>query len=155
MGEHRGMTISHAIPRPLLALCSLAVLSLGGLACATDTVPVAGTEAKTAAALFVPVKALIGDAACDHPSQCRAVGVGAKACGGPSGYLAWSVKNTDQKALLAAVQAHAAAEKAENQASGLISDCQMKPEPTATCRPRPEDGKKTCQLGQGGVRGID
>lgn len=149
MREHGGMTIFHLIPRPLLALCGLTTLTLSSLAFAS------GTEAKTAASLIVPVKTLIGDAACDHPTQCQVIGVGAKACGGPSGYLAWSVKNTDQAALLAAVQAQAEAEKAENKAGGLLSNCQMTPAPIATCRPRTEDGKKTCQLGQGGVRGVD
>ena len=104
---------------------------------------------------MAPVKALIGDAACDHPTQCYVLGVGAKACGGPSGFLAWSRKDTDQAALLAAAQTQAEAERAENLASGLISDCRMVTAPQATCRPRAEDGKKTCQLGQGGVRGAD
>ena len=104
---------------------------------------------------MAPVKSLIGDAECDHPDQCHVIGVGAKACGGPNGFLAWSIKNTDQKALASAVQAQAEAEKKENQASGMSSDCRVVPAPTATCRPRVTDGKKTCQLGQGGVRGLD
>ena len=137
------------------ALLSLAIVVLSGCAVAADAPPAPAPAPASAASLMAPVKSLIGEAECDHPDQCHAVGVGAKACGGPNGYLAWSVKNTDQKTLLAAVQAQAEAEKKENQASGLASDCRMMPAPTATCRPRVTDGKKICQLGQGGVRGAD
>lgn len=140
------------------ALLGLAVIVMSGCAAAADAPPPSAAPSpapQNAASLMAPVKSLIGEAECDHPDQCHAVGVGAKACGGPNGYLAWSVKNTDQKALLAAVQAQADAEKKENQASGLASDCRVMPAPTATCRPRVADGKKVCQLGQGGVRGAD
>ena len=145
------MTIPAFPPRSWLALCGLAAaFSLNGWAYAADAAP-----AQSAAALMEPIKALIGDAECDHPTQCQVVGVGAKACGGPSGFLAWSVKNTDQPALLAAVQAQAAAEKEENKTNGRASDCMLNPAPGATCRPRASDGKKVCQLGQGGVRRVD
>ncbi len=156
MGEHSGMTIPHPILRPLLAGLA-AALTLNGLALAADatTAPVAKGPS-SAASLMAPIQALIGDAECDHPTECHVVPVGAKACGGPSGYLAWSVKaTTDQKALLTAVQAQAEAQKEENKASGLASDCRMVTAPTATCRPRAPDGKKTCQLGQGAARGLD
>ncbi|MFL6697316.1 MAG: hypothetical protein ACJ8GJ_09140, partial [Vitreoscilla sp.] len=66
-------------------------------------------------------------------------------------WLAWSTRSTDARALQDAVQAQVQARKAENQRSGLASDCTVRPEPTAVCRPRAGDGKKTCQLGQGGV----
>ena len=143
------MTISRLNPRRLPTLLGLVLLTLNTCALAADL------PTPSAASLMAPVKSLIGDAACDHPDQCHVVAVGAKACGGPSGFLAWSVKNTDQAALLAAVQAQAEAEKAENKASGLASDCRLMPMPTATCRPAGSSGGKTCQLGQGGVRGLD
>ena len=126
-------------------LIAAAFLGLSGIAAAVDP---AAAPASTAAS----VNALIGDADCDFQDQCHVVGVGAKPCGGPEGWLAWSAKTTDPKALQAAVQAQAQARKDENQRSGMASDCMVRPEPTAVCRPRASDGKKTCQLGQGGVR---
>jgi hypothetical protein len=97
------------------------------------------------------VTTLIGDAECDSQSECHAVGIGAKACGGPSGYLAWSDKNTDRNALSTAVEAQSRAQEDENKNSRLASDCMVSPMPTTVCRPRARDGKKVCQLGQGGA----
>lgn len=42
---------------------------------------------------------LIGDAACDHDSQCRTLPVGHSACGGPERWLPWSTKVTDEARL--------------------------------------------------------
>ena len=129
-------------------LIAAALLGLGGLACAVDP---AAAGASAAAGAQARIDALIGDAGCDTQDQCRTVGIGARPCGGPESWRAWSTKATDPQALQEAVQAHAQARKEENQRSGLASDCRMRPEPTAVCRPRAGDGKKTCQLGQGGV----
>ena len=128
-------TDSRPISRAALALCGIATLSLGGFACAADNAPAspAAADARTAASLMVPVKAVIGDAACDQSTQCRVIGVGAKACGGPSGHLAWSLKNTDQKALFAAVQVQAEAQKEENKVSGMRSNCAIAVDPGAVC----------------------
>ncbi|MEP6503571.1 MAG: hypothetical protein ABJD97_09585, partial [Betaproteobacteria bacterium] len=82
---------------------------------------------------------------------CHVIGVGAKPCGGPGGYLAWSDKKTNRAALEAAAQAETQAQIAENKASGLVSDCMMAPVPAAVCRPRASDGRKSCALGQGGA----
>ncbi|WP_144006857.1 hypothetical protein [Pelomonas sp. KK5] len=140
--------------RPLLQRLALAGLAGMAVACAAaddgTTVP-----NQSSAQLMSKVQSLIGDAECDHPTQCRVVAVGAKACGGPSGYLAWSQKGTDQETLAAAVAAQSAAERREVQAAGMLSDCRMLTPPAATCRPRVSDGKKTCQLGLGGAGRLD
>ena len=130
------------------ALISAAFLALAGAAAAIDP---AAASASAAADAQSRVNSLIGDAACDTQSQCRTVGIGARPCGGPEGWLAWSTKSTDERALQDAVRAQAQAAKDANQRSGLASDCRVRPEPTAVCRPRASDGKKSCQLGQGGV----
>ncbi|MBW8758904.1 MAG: hypothetical protein JF586_14935, partial [Burkholderiales bacterium] len=79
------------------------------------------------------------------------VGLGAKPCGGAETWLPWSTKVTDAQALQEAVQALAQARVEENKASGLASDCMRRPDPSVVCRPRASDGRKTCQLGQGGT----
>ena len=129
----------------------MALLGCGGLALAAGPVPPAAAGSQPGPAPSA-IAALIGDAECDHTGQCRVVGIGAKPCGGPSGYLAWSEKTTDPSALQAAVQADAEAQKRANRARGLVSDCRVMREPTALCRPRASDGKTTCQLSQGGGR---
>lgn len=79
------------------------------------------------------LRTAIGPARCTADSQCRTVPVGAKACGGPAGYWAWSTLNTDTQAVqdLAARQAKAARE--EVVASGMQSNCAMVTDPGARC----------------------
>jgi hypothetical protein len=150
MGEHRRMTISTSYPHSLHGVVAVALLGIGGVACAVRP-PADAASTVSSASLRAPIAALIGNAPCDNQGQCHVVGIGAKACGGPSGFLAWSDKKTDPKALEAAVQAQAQAAREENKASGLASDCMMAPTPSAVCRPRASDGLKNCELGQGGA----
>ena len=148
MRQHRAMTHRSFLRHSRAAFVSAAFLSLAGAAAAVDS---AAASASAAADAQSRVSSLIGDADCDTQSQCRTVGIGAKPCGGPESWLAWSTKSTDARALQDAVQAQAQLAKDASKHSGLASDCRVRPEPTAVCRPRAGDGKKTCQLGQGGV----
>ena len=150
MGEHAGMTSKTLHPLSPATLLAASLLALSGAACAVDAAA-PPASAPPSVAIQAKVQQLIGDAGCDNSHQCRSVGIGAKACGGPESYLAWSDKVTDAHALQEAVQALAHARVDENKLSGFASDCRVRPEPTAVCRPRGSDGKPTCQLGQGGV----
>lgn len=79
------------------------------------------------------LRTLIGPAACTEDSQCRSLPVGAKACGGPAGYWAWSTQGTDVQRVteLAARQAQAARQEVE--ASGMRSNCAIAVEPGVAC----------------------
>ncbi len=88
----------------------------------------------SAAQLWAQIQAEVGDAACDGPQQCHSIAVGAKACGGPDAYLAWSSKRSNEKKLRSLVEQHAAARKAENEASGMMSDCRLVTDPGASCQ---------------------
>lgn len=101
----------------------------------------------------------IGDAVCDTDAQCRTIGVGAKACGGPEGYLAWSGKGDNTGSgkgtrLSELAAAHSAARQAENERSGMRSNCSVTPDPGAVCRPRARDGLRVCQTVQGRPSGA-
>ena len=136
------------------ALVAASLLVLAGCATAVDSAAPAASAAKAepkSVALNARVLALIGDAACDGQGECRTVGIGAKPCGGAETWLPWSTKVTDAQALQQAVQALMQARVEENMAGGLASDCRRLPDPTVVCRPRASDGRKTCQLGQGGT----
>lgn len=116
------MTIMH-IPHTLrLAAASLLMLA----ACAGAQTP---TEQ-----LWKKIQAANSDLACDNSSQCHSLGVGAKACGGPENYLAWSSKNGDGAQLKALVRQHAAARRADDQRLGMMSTCSIVSDPGATCR---------------------
>ena len=125
---------SGRIVKAWLGWLGLSTLSLAGVACAGDsTAPVPASSPVTAQGLPA-ITAAIGLAACDTPAQCRSIGIGAKACGGPESYRAWSVKGVDERALRAAVAAHAAARQAENLRSDMRSTCALEPDPGATCQ---------------------
>lgn len=84
-------------------------------------------------ALWKKIQEEIGTAECDNASQCRTMPVGHKSCGGPEGYVAYSTKAGNTERLLALGEQYAAARKAENERSGILSNCMMERDPGATC----------------------
>jgi len=97
--------------------------------------------------LMRDIDAQIGDAACNDDRQCRSIAIGAKACGGPESYRAWSTAASNPDALAALVTRHMQAQRAEMPGSGRVSNCSIPPDPGAVCRPRASDGKRVCQPG--------
>ena len=87
-------------------------------------------------------------AACTADTQCRTVPVGAKACGGPESYLAYSTAAHRPEQVMALAERYRQERQAENARSGLASDCRMLMDPGAQCR------AGTCQLGTGGAAGA-
>ena len=79
----------------------------------------------------------IGVAACADDSECRVIGIGARACGGPESFAAWSVAKTDAVALQQLVERDADARRKELEAKGIMSTCVMLPVPGVRCV-RPE-----------------
>jgi hypothetical protein len=107
---------------------------LGALLGATALASCAQTPAEPAAQrLARELRTAIGPARCAADSQCRTLPIGAKACGGPAGYWAWSTLDTNVQAVqdLAARQAKAARE--EVAASGMQSNCAIVTDPGARC----------------------
>ena len=110
-----------------LTLCVAAgAAGLAGTACAAP--------APDSKALYAAVLAEVGTATCTTDADCSAVAVGHKACGGPTGYLAWSVKVSDPARLTQKVAAHAAAEASAAATSGMASNCMMLANPGAECK---------------------
>ena len=157
-------------PNFSLALCavSLAVSAFAISACAgeapapsrPDPPPAAPVKAVVApnasAQLLQSIKTEIGDAACDKDSRCASVGVGLRACGGPEVYWAFSYQVSHPARLASLVAEHRDARKREHErSSGESSDCRALLDPGAVCRPRAVDGKRVCQLGQGGQGRLD
>lgn len=136
-------------------------LSLLLLACASTTAqppqaspppaptPALAPKGERADALFPPIQALVGEARCTSDNQCRTIGVGHKSCGGPAAYLAWSTQSTpDEAALKRAVDRHAGAQAAEQERSGMRSNCMLVTDPGARCV------ASRCKLNEGGSAGT-
>ena len=116
-----------------------ALLLLASTACRSDAPVNAATPASpsptaSSAELLGRIEDERGDARCDIPDECHTIGVGAKACGGPERYVAWSSKDNDGKRLKELVAEHAALRRLQDASSGMMSNCAVVPDPGATCQ---------------------
>src|SRR5450830_701 len=143
-GDYRSMKTILIIFASLLAACQAPVTS-APLASASAA-PAAPSPAKPSAAdLLVQLRAMTADNSCAAQAQCRTVAVGARPCGGPEGFIAYSVAGAD---ISEAVQAKAAqltrARTAELARRGdAASICTVVTDPGAIC------AAASCQLGKG------
>lgn len=103
--------------------------------------PPQAAAAPAAADTLGQIQALIGKAECSSDSQCQVLPIGARACGGPAGHLAYSTAKTDAAALQSLAERYKAEQQARQQRAGMISNCMVLPTPVAACR------ANTCQLG--------
>jgi hypothetical protein len=130
------------------------LLLLGCVSCAMGEAPhgtaVAGHESPSApgSATLSDIRKLIGSASCTDSTQCHSLPIGARGCGGPEFYLAWSSMNNQGDQLRALAQRYKAEREAQNMASGRVSDCRFAVDPGATC------SAGTCQLRTDPLRNI-
>jgi hypothetical protein len=109
---------------------------------ATQAPPAAAGEA---GATLARIRALVGTPDCSTDAQCHTLALGARPCGGPESYLAWSSGKTQQAELQALGERYKEERRAANAADGRASTCQYMMDPGAVCR------AGTCQLGGSGV----
>lgn len=115
----------HACRSLVLLLCCAALGS-----CAQTHAPAPEPES---ARLAQELRTLIGPAACTSDEQCRTVAIGAKACGGPAGYRAWSTQDGKAEAIAALAARQRDAERREVEAAGLRSNCAVTVNPGSAC----------------------
>lgn len=121
-----------------LRIAAATALLLASAACRSDAPqtapqPLAGNAAAGSSASLLARIDAARSTACTADAQCRTIGVGAKACGGPERYLAWSSRDDDGSRLRALVAEHAAARRAEDSKAGMMSTCSVVPDPGAAC----------------------
>lgn len=117
---------------------STMLLALGLCACqapvAAPPVPPPSLPAPDAAArLLAQIRAEIGDAPCSRDAQCRTLPIGAKACGGPAAWWAWSEVNASGDRLQRWAQELERIERERQAREGLLSNCVVVPDPGASC----------------------
>ena len=117
------------VRRRSLALFTLA-LALSQAALAHKGTPASVLQP---AAVLKALQLEIGEAPCDAPQQCRSLALGARACGGPERYLAWSTRSSDPARVSALGEAYAAARRSENLAEARVSNCAFLMDPGAVC----------------------
>ncbi|MBA5690423.1 hypothetical protein [Rugamonas apoptosis] len=149
----------HTSSRLLLSRLACAIaLTLGGTACGSPPPAASAVSASAAAAasaaapapavpadsatLMRQIQAELADNGCDSERQCHTIAIGAKACGGPEAYRAWSDRHNDGGRLKQLAAQHAAARRAEDLRDRMMSTCSYVSDPGATCQaghcvPRP------------------
>lgn len=113
------------------------------LACLASTAcshaqPEAGSQASAREHLL----RLTQDRTCTSNQQCRTVPMGAKPCGGPQGYMAYSIATADPAKVADLAERYRQEKEAANARSGMASDCRAVTDPGAVCR------SGSCQLGR-------
>ncbi len=103
----------------LLAVC---------FACSNDDELTQEQEAENLNQLFLEIESLAMSVDCDNSDGWTFTSYGSKACGGPVGYIAYSI-NKDTELFLKKVEEHRAAQKDFNQKWGIVSDCSVPPQP--------------------------
>lgn len=96
--------------------------------------PAAPVTAPAAGDTLGQITRLIGKAECTSDQQCQILPVGARPCGGPASYLAWSNAKTSGTELQALADRHRSEQQANNTRSGMVSDCRAIAPPAAACR---------------------
>jgi hypothetical protein len=172
--EHRPLTdkldrLDRPAPARLrrVAAAGLAVLALaqGGqaLAAGQASEPSSASSASPSVpaspgqALLADVQRLIGRAACTADAQCRSLALGARACGGPDAYVAWSVLGTDEAALRRAAGRYGQWQAQAQARRSVASICMVEADPGAVCARDAAAGAQSlgrCVLGTGGQAGV-
>ena len=83
---------------------------------------------------------------CRSDAECRTLGVGAMACGGPQQYLPWSAAATHEPTLQAAARRYASARRKQIERTGESSVCVVLEDPGAACQPADETTAGRCVL---------
>lgn len=130
--------------RPTHPVAWLAALLLVS-ACQAQPPPAKSASASLAAeaALLARIEAEVGSAPCTSSTQCRSLPIGAKACGGPARWMAWSTTVSRADQLQAWSSQLADLQRRRFEATGMMSTCSIVPDPGAVCR------AGRCVLGSG------
>lgn len=130
--SHLRSHLQSHLQRAVSGVALLLLLSACQAQPAAAPAPAVGDEA----ALLARIKAGIGDAPCSSDAQCRSLGLGEKACGGPEQWWAWSTNSLQAAQLPAWAAQLTALAKQRNARSGLASNCLYQPDPGAVCQDR-------------------
>ena len=78
--------------------------------------------------IFLEIENLALSVACENSADWTFTNYGSKACGGPGGFIAYSV-NIDVEIFLELIEEHREKQQEFNKKWGIISDCSVPPQP--------------------------
>jgi hypothetical protein len=112
------------------ALCVAALAACGGGG--GDAVQALSLEARIAV-LEAEIKTRIGPAVCSIDSDCRALPMGSRPCGGPAEYRPYSIRGTDEGALERLAAEHQRLSAQLDAQRPVAGACVVLETPTAHC----------------------
>lgn len=127
--EPAAAVVTTAVSEPVAATASETTKVAEGNTMTEQHKVTVGLDKAELKALYNDIVQLAGKAQATEVAQCRVVGVGAKACGGPQSYLVYSTLDGKEAELLKKVERYNALMRMQNEQQGLMSDCAMVPEP--------------------------
>ena len=84
--------------------------------------------------LLARINAEIGQGVCLGDADCTTIPIGEKACGGPELWLACTRESAKKPGLQPLLDKLITLQKKRNAQSGMLSNCQISPDPGAMCR---------------------
>lgn len=116
-------------------------LYVGGLVLALGPALVLGDERAASAssdeqaltAVRAAIVSLIGEPRCANLVHCRVLALGARPCGGPSEYLAYSSLTANRETIEAKAYEYSFLEEEVNRSKTAVGSCEVLTPPRATC----------------------
>jgi hypothetical protein len=118
----------------LLLAASLAAIVLGlGPVLLHGAEPAAGSDEAALETLRAEIVTAIGEPRCANLVHCRALALGARPCGGPSEYLAYSSITGNRELLEAKAYEYGFLQEEVNRKQSAAGTCAVLPQPRAAC----------------------
>jgi hypothetical protein len=108
------------------------VLTLA-LALGEDVAASASSDEQALKDVRSEIVSLIGEPRCANLVHCRVLALGARPCGGPSEYLAFSSLTAKREILEAKAYEYSFLEEEVNRSKAAVGSCEVLPPPHATC----------------------
>lgn len=131
------MRFEHLSPMKKIKLIWILVLVGICFSCGNDDEMSQEQEAQNLKRMFSEIESLASSESCKDSSNWTFTSVGSKACGGPSGFIAYSL-NIETDVFLEKINEHKIAQQEFNKKWGIISNCSLPPQPS---RVECENGK--------------
>jgi hypothetical protein len=112
----------------VLGLALAPALAQGGDASAS-----AGNDEAALKTIRGEIINLIGEPRCANLVHCRVLPLGARPCGGPSEYLAFSSMTANRETLEAKAYEYSFLEEEVNRSKSAVGPCEVLPQPRAAC----------------------
>ena len=105
------------------------------VATGASALPSSEADRTAEAAILSKINATIGDAACHSDAQCRIIGLGVNACGGPAAWRPWSTQTTGNGESLETLALRLSElQRSRQTQDGMVSTCRYIPDPGASCQ---------------------